>query len=1261
MGAQIIVDPDAVTTRAELSAALQHLHQQTGLSYEKIAAPLLASTSTLYGTVKGTSFPAWMTLREILLGYQVPETALPTWELAHTRAAADTPSRRSRSRTDLAGLRSSLYVRLVRESIAPPELLDRGAERAMLEQFCRGDERYLWVQGEPWAGKSALLSTFALTPPSDVTVVCFFVTDRRAAQNNHTAYTAGLLDQLSALLPDQKSRIDTTPLYRDVLCNELLATAARQEAANRRRLVLVVDGLDEDTGAPPIVELLPTLAEEGLRVVVASRYGPRLPIPHGHPLASARRYRLAPSEYAAGLRDRAVAELDAVLDGPERNRELLALITAAQGLSISELEMLTDMPPFEIDRLLRGTAGRSFRAVAEPVGSHHEHDPVYALAHETLQRIAETRLGALVAVSLDRLHAWAERYCDLGWPNSTPDFLLSRYFAVAQQHGASARMATLALDAARHDVMYTRTRADWAALTEIGVVQRMLCEHHAPDLLTAAQLARHRDDIDSRNEYLDESLPVLRARLGQVDRAEALARSFPQPVRQSRALVSLSEEIAGDDPDRAERIVGEIEHLHIRADGYARLAKVLEGADQARAVELAERAEVLVDAITDPGAQATVLFYVARVVADSDNLRAERIADRADAIARSLPRSPYGEGVSLQPVLVACAGFDPGRAEALVRELLESDSWFRGMTLAHMTAVVSDTDPVQAFGLADRAEAAAREVSATWLQAQILGTLADAIAGIDQLRANDLVKRAELATRKFTDHIPQDSAQTQPGSASVNADPGRTDAAPGDVTSYGLTAIMQDQARMRLAYAILGVDPDRAETIANEVVDHGLRPMVLAAVAKGMAITDPSRAARLADQAEAITRKIASSSRRASVLAQFASAIARMDPDGAESIARGLSGVRRDDALAEVAIVIAETDPDRAETICAEIRTVWPSDRVLARVVKSVAATDPDRAETLAHRISIPRTRDRVLAHLAGVIAESDPDRAETIAHNATDPATQVAVLSRLAKIDGIADPERAAQLTNRAETIAHRITEAYRRDDALTHLFAVLAKTDPDRAETIARTFTDPEQRDRALADFAEAIAESDPDRAETIARTVTSRSWRDRALAHLAKSVAQSDPDRAETIARTFTDPEQRDHALADFAEAIAESDPDRAETIADDVVDSKTRADALSTLAKIIGRQGRDTAETHSADPGHHESETTTRTNHQRSKCLLARAWATAGWEIPIGALPTVDPALLQKLTHDVTSEQPAAAALPTNTRIGNRDRNHRRRPA
>ncbi len=59
------------------------------------------------------------------------------------------------------------------------------------------------------------------------------------------------------------------------------------------------------------------------------------------------------SPFAVGVRDRAVAELDAQLRGSAQHRALLALITAANGLTGSEL---TDMAPFEIDALLRGAA-----------------------------------------------------------------------------------------------------------------------------------------------------------------------------------------------------------------------------------------------------------------------------------------------------------------------------------------------------------------------------------------------------------------------------------------------------------------------------------------------------------------------------------------------------------------------------------------------------------------------------------------------------------------------------------------------------------------------------------------------------------------------------------------------------------------------------------------------------------------------------------------------------------------------------------------
>ncbi|WP_232840284.1 MULTISPECIES: P-loop domain-containing protein [Nocardia] len=364
-----------------------------------------------------------------------------------------------------------------------------------------------------------MLSTFALDPPPTLTVVSFFVTDRLATEDDHTAFTAAVLDQLATLLPDHKPRIQAEVVNRDGLRRELLTIAARREAKKQRRLVLVVDGLDEDTGKPSIVSLLPALPDKNLRV--ASRYGPRLPIPHGHPLTTARRYPLTASEFAAGIRASAVDELDALLEGSERERELLALITVAHGLSVPELESLTGTAPFEIDRLLRGRAGRSFRASMFSTDTVSEPDPVFALAHETLQRTAEIRLGTrILTVSLEQLHLWAEQHHDQGWPNSTPDFLLHRYFTVLGHLNDLPRMSSLAIASTRHELIYFRTGSDWTALTEIRIVQQRIGEELKPDLLTSVRLARRRDFLHDRNRDTPPTLVILRAYLGQVRRAD---------------------------------------------------------------------------------------------------------------------------------------------------------------------------------------------------------------------------------------------------------------------------------------------------------------------------------------------------------------------------------------------------------------------------------------------------------------------------------------------------------------------------------------------------------------------------------------------------------------------------------------------------------------------------------------------------------------------------------------------------------------------
>lgn len=126
---------------------------------------------------------------------------------------------------------ASRYVSQVREFIVPVDgLKDREGELDVLAGFCRGDRSYLWIRAEPWAGKSALLSWFALAPPASVTVVSFFVTGRLADQNDHTAFTAALFDQLAVLLPDLRALIAAAVLNRDGLRNDLLTTAARREA-----------------------------------------------------------------------------------------------------------------------------------------------------------------------------------------------------------------------------------------------------------------------------------------------------------------------------------------------------------------------------------------------------------------------------------------------------------------------------------------------------------------------------------------------------------------------------------------------------------------------------------------------------------------------------------------------------------------------------------------------------------------------------------------------------------------------------------------------------------------------------------------------------------------------------------------------------------------------------------------------------------------------------------------------------------------------
>ncbi|HEX6686893.1 MAG TPA: helix-turn-helix transcriptional regulator [Candidatus Limnocylindrales bacterium] len=339
----------------------------------------------------------------------------------------------------------SAYLEQVRR-ISPPRLVGRDDELRELERFCTAPDggQYMWWRAAAWAGKSALMSWFVLHPPLRTRVVSFFITARFAGQSDRTAFADVLMEQLAQLL-ERPMPAFVTPATRDAHLLGMLGDAARVCQKRGQRLVLVVDGLDEDTGvvagpdAYSIAAVLPSRPVAGMRVIVAGRPNPPVPadVPDDHPLRDPGIVRvLDESPHAKVIRTDAERELDRLLDGTPAEQDLLGLITAAGGgLSGADLAELTGWSPRQVDRQLHTVAGRTFARLGTGWRDGTGSD-VYLLGHEELRISAIRFLGA---ARLDgyrgRLHTRADRYRDQGWPERTPEYLLRGYHSMLHDAG----------------------------------------------------------------------------------------------------------------------------------------------------------------------------------------------------------------------------------------------------------------------------------------------------------------------------------------------------------------------------------------------------------------------------------------------------------------------------------------------------------------------------------------------------------------------------------------------------------------------------------------------------------------------------------------------------------------------------------------------------------------------------------------------------------------------------------------------------------
>ena len=539
------------------------------------------------------------------------------------------------------------YLALVRDISpgGPQGLMGRDAELAELASFCLASDAgsYLWWQGAAWAGKTALMSWFVLHPPSGVTVVSFFVTARLAGQNTREAFAESLIQQLADLTGQGLPAI-LTEATRESYLRELLAQAAADSHSAGHRLVLVVDGLDEDESvaagshAHSIASLLPASPPAGMRVIVASRPHPSLPadVPGDHPLRSPGIIRvLAPSAHAEDLQRLAKQDLRRILNGSLAEQEVLGFLTASYGgLSAHDLADLGGSTLWEIEATLHAFAGRSI--TSRPSRNVQAHSPeIYLLAHEELLAAALDYLGDDHLASIrQQLVGWADTYREMAWPPDTPEYLLIGYSRLLAELGDVVRMLALVLDAGRRDRMRQFLGTDEATLDEIITVAQSLRAHGNVDPTGVEELAAILDSIERRNASDLANLPVAWAVLGETSRALRLANALVEPGLRAAALAQVAMALA-------------------RAGQH----------EQARSV--IAQAETVVRSITDPSQRAIAQDSVAQAAQEiGADVRAAALdeAPALDQRASTLVCPSCGIGVQAEDLICFRCGANLPRA-----------------------------------------------------------------------------------------------------------------------------------------------------------------------------------------------------------------------------------------------------------------------------------------------------------------------------------------------------------------------------------------------------------------------------------------------------------------------------------------------------------------------------------------------------------------------------------------------------------------------
>ncbi|SHK20532.1 hypothetical protein SAMN05421803_11592 [Nocardiopsis flavescens] len=627
----------------------------------------------------------------------------------------------------------------------PDTVRGRENERTIMNAFVKasGPEApsYRCWQAEAPVGKSVLLADYIRRyPPPKCDILSFFVSPAEGT-DTRASFAEELAGQIHKLFDREKRVPHNVRGWR-----QLFAEAAQKSKDLGRRLVLIVDGLDDDVawsglkgedGAPTagarepaehelapgsIAALLPAAPPSGMRVIVSLRRSVRLPddIPEKrHPLRQAENFHeLRP---VAGLApaERSPAPPTDPLGRPVA--ELLAV--AGGGLRVQDLAELTGLPGERIDRLFAGPAGRAV-VLDDPVRQ------TYALAGSGLVDAVRAGLGdAGVLRRTGELLSWSRAWGARGWPDGTPPFPLKQQLRLLTD---DAERTAYALDLPRLRRLSATFGPDVALGRLTAFADEAGPDGTAEGLAKLIPLSAVRALVRRESREVPDGSPALFVRLGVAERARALARSAPTPILRAVHLAEAAAQMAdagipgvdavvgeaaewldGDRVDRGspgahreagpyERLLGSaatLMKLHDR--GTARPLLLAVAHDPAADSALLVRAAGLLAADRDP-ATVEALFGRAQTLS-MGNTRAQAAAvDLWGALARAVPDRGPEAGDLIQAV---CEAVDPAD------ELEKVDVLIAGISaLANLPAKRSR----QAVKLKHRAEARIVEAITTF-------------------------------------------------------------------------------------------------------------------------------------------------------------------------------------------------------------------------------------------------------------------------------------------------------------------------------------------------------------------------------------------------------------------------------------------------------------------------------------------------------------------------------------------------------------------